>query len=881
MNAMTRFLRRLAMLLRRERYGSDLDEEMAFHRAQAEREFVDGGMAAEEAHYAAMRQFGNATRLKERSHEVVGFRMESVVQDLRFALRQLGRNKGFAATAILILALGMGASVSIFAFVDAALLQPLPYRNPSRLMAVDESSAMFPRANLSRYDFDDWKRMNHSFEQLAAYGGGGFLLKTPSGAVPVPVARVSDNFFKTLGVKPMLGRDFLPGEDQPGKGKVVILPHGTWMTRYGGRRDVIGKQIDLNDGVYTIVGVLPQSFTFAPRGNAEMWLPLGDRNGCETRRSCHDLDGIGRLRKGVSAAAALAGLKTIAATLEKEYPASNRGQSASVIPLTKLIVGPVRPILLTLLAGAGLLLLIACVNVACLLLVRTESRRREMAVRGTLGATPMRLMLQFVTEGLLLATAGCALGLLVATGMMTLMLRLIPAQNAAFVPFLERVGLNGHAGWFAAGVALVAALLLAALPALRLARQDLHDGLADGGRSVAGRLWRKVGANLVVAELAVAVVLLAGAGLLAKSFYKLLHVENGFDATHLATVEVMIPPNLYTKDADKVAVYREIEQRISELPGVVSVGLTSDLPVHCNCDTDWIRFVGRPFHGEHNEVDERDVSPGYLKTLKARMVEGRWFTEDDDAKHPQVMVINEALAKKYFPGEDPLGKMIADDGLTPKSMREVVGVVANVREGALDDAVWPAEYLSILHGPDSDFAVVARTRNDSNALLPEMVKTLHGINPDLGVFGEISMMGEIDASQTASLHRFAAWLVTGFAVLALVLSVVGLYGVIAYSVSQRTREIGVRMALGAQRGSVYKLVMGEAGRLIVAGLVVGLAAAVGAATLMEKLLFHVAAWDASTLGAVAVVLALATMVASYLPARRAAGVNPTEALRAE
>jgi predicted permease len=881
MNAMKRVVRRLAMLLHRGRYGSELEEEMAFHRERAAQDFIEGGMPAEEARYAAMRQFGNTTRLKERSHEVVVFRAENVVQDVRFALRQLARNKGFAATAILILALGMGASVAIFAFVDAALLQPLPFAHPGRLMAVDESSAVFPRSNLSRYDYEDWKRMNHSFSSLQVYTGSGFLLKTASGAVPVPVARVSDGFFKTLGVKPILGRDFLPGEDQPGKGKVVILPYGTWMTRYGGRRDVIGEQIGLNDGSYTIVGVLPQSFAFAPRGNAQLWLPLGDRNGCEQRRSCHNLDGIGRLRAGVSPQTALAEMKNIAATLEKEYPGSNQGQSASVIPLTELIVGPVRPILLTLLAGAGLLLLIACVNVACLLLVRSESRRREIAVRGTLGATPLRLMLQFVTEGLLLATAGCAAGLLVAAGMMTLMLRLIPAQNAAFVPFLERVGLNGHAGWFAAGVALLAALLLAALPALRLARQDLHEGLADGGRTVAGRLWRKLGANLVVVELAVAVVLLVGAGLLAKSFYRLLHVEDGFNPTHLATAQVMVPQNMYTKDGEMTGLYQQIVQRVSAMPGVQSVGLTTDLPVQCNCNTDWIRFPGKPFHGEHNEVDERDASPGYLSTLKAKLVEGRWFTEDDDAKHPQVTVINEALAKKYFPGEDPLGKMIGDDGLSPKSMREVVGVLANVREGALDDEVWPAEYFSIYRNADNEFSVVARTTNDPDTLLPGLVKALHGINPDAGVYGEISMMDKIDASQTAALHRFATWLVAGFAVLALVMSVVGLYGVIAYSVSQRTREIGVRMALGAQRSSVYRLVMTEAGRLIVLGLVVGLGAAVGAATLMEKLLFNVAAWDAPTLGAVALVLALATLLASYLPARRAALVNPTEALRAE
>jgi predicted permease len=379
----------------------------------------------------------------------------------------------------------------------------------------------------------------------------------------------------------------------------------------------------------------------------------------------------------------------------------------------------------------------------------------------------------------------------------------------------------------------------------------------------------------------VAVVLLVGAGLLAKSFYELLHVENGFDPTHLATMEVMMPPNLYTKDEDKVALYREIGQRVSALPGVVSVGLTSDLPVRCNCDTDWVRIAGKPYHGEHNEVDERDVSPDYMKTLKAKLVEGRWFTADDDAKHPRVTVINEALAKKYFPGEDPIGKMIGDDALSPKSMREVVGVLANVREGALDDEIWPAEYLSLNQSPDNFVVMVARTSGNADALLPEMVREVHKNNPDLAVFGEISMRDEIDASQTAVLHRFAAWLVTGFAVLALVMSVVGLYGVIAYSVSQRTREIGVRMALGAQRGAVYRLILTEAGRLIVVGLVMGLAAAVGAATLMGKMLFHVAAWDAPTLGAVAAVLAVATLLASYLPARRAARVNPTEALRAE
>lgn len=881
MDWLGQFFRRLGILLHRERFNCDLEEEMKFHREQIEQGLAADGMAAEQAQHAAARQFGNATRLSDESRAAATPRIDSVLRDLRFAIRQLRRNPGFAATAVLILALGIGASVAIFAFVDAALLQPLSYRNPSRLMAVDESSAMFPRSNLSRYDYDDWKRMNHSFQSLEVYGNGGSLLHTPSGVMPVPVVRVSDGFFKTLGVKPMLGRDFLPGEDEPGKGEVVILPYGTWMKRYGGRRDAIGQQIRLDDGGHTIVGVLPRKFVFAPGGNAELWLPLGDRHGCETRRSCHNLDGIGRLVAGVNPQAALADLKNIAATLAKEYPGSNQGQSASVVPLTELIVGQVRPILLTLLAGAGLLLLIACANVAGLLLVRSESRRREIAVRGALGATPARLMVQFVTEGFLLAAAGCGVGLLVAVLMMMLMMRLVPASVAGHMPFLDRVGLSGHAGVFAAAVMLIAAFVMSALPAVKLASQDLHDGLSEGGRSMAGRLWRRVGANMVVVELVVAVILLSGAGLLVKSFYRLLHVANGFDPTHLATVQVLVPPSLYSKDGEMGGLLHEIRRQVSALPGVESEAVTSDLPVRCNCDTDWIRIAGYPYHGEHNEVDERDVSPGYLNVLKAKLVEGRWFNAEDDEKHPQVMVINESLAKKYFPGVDPIGKMVGNDALDPKSMREIVGVLANVREGALDDEMWPAEYLSILRDPDRDFTVVARTKKDANVLLPEMVKTLHDINRELGVFDEISVMDQIDSSETASLHRFSAYLVGGFAALALVLSVVGLYGVISYSVGQRTREIGVRMALGAQRSSVCGMILAEAGRLIAVGMVLGLAAAVGAATLMAKLLFHVAAWDETTLACVALGLGLAALAASFIPARRAASVNPVEALKAE
>jgi macrolide transport system ATP-binding/permease protein len=878
---MTRWVRKLLLLAGRGRFRSELGEEMAFHRAQAERDLVACGMSPLAARYAAMRQLGNATRLREQSEEVVGFRVETVWQDMRYAVRQLRKNPGFGLTAVLILALGMGVSVAIFGFVDAALIQPLPYAQPNRLLSVDESTSRIEQSNFSRTDYEDWKRMNTTLRSLELYTGNGYLLRWGSTIVPVPGARVSDGFFRTLGVKPILGRDFLPGEDKPGGAKIVMLPYGTWVSRFGGRRDVVGQTVTLSGDAYTIVGVLPREFAFAPMAIAQLYVPLLDKNDCEQRRGCHNLDGVGRLRDGVTVEAARAEMQRIAAQLEAQYPDSNKGQNAYVVPLSEIIIGQVRPILLTLQAAALLLLLIACVNVASLLLVRSESRRREVAVRGALGATKMRMVRQFVTEGLLLAAAGCAAGLQCAGWLMKLIIKLSPKQMVDNVPFLSNVGLNGHTALFAGAVALGGAVLLAATPALRLAGQNMHAALAEGGRGAVGRFWQRLGMNLVVAELTVAVVLLAGAGLLGKSLYRLLHVEMGFEPSHLATVQVMAPDSTYTKPEQKVALFREIERRLLALPGVQSVGITSDLPVQCNCDTDWIRIVGKPFQGEHNEVNERDVSANYLRTLQARLIRGRTITEADDATKPQVVVINQALAKKYFPGEDPIGKKIGNGKLDPKSIREIVGVVADVREGGLDQDLWPAEYESIYYGPGNFPAVAMRTTQDAKTVLPVMVSTLHAIDPNLGVYGDVTMNDQIQSSQAALLHSFAMWLVVGFAVMALVLGVVGLYGVVAYSVSQRTREIGVRMALGAQRGTVYAMVMRQAGWLTTMGIVAGLACSVGASLAMKKLLFGVEAWDVPTLAGVALVLGGASLMASFLPARRAASVNPMEALRAE
>ena len=807
--------------------------------------------------------------------------MNGVIQDLRYAMRQLRKNPGFAGTAAGVLTLGIAAVVSIFAFVDAALIKPLPYVNPNRLVFVTESVPMIPVADLSYPDYVDWKKLNKVFSSMDVYNGTGYLLRTPAGTEPVPGIRVSDGLLRTLGVSPVLGRDFYTGEDLPAAPKTVILSFSAWQKRFGGRKEAVGETVSLSGTPYTIVGVLPQDFQFALDGNAEFWTTLHPDDYCSLRRSCHGLLGIGRLKDGVSVEMALADMKAIAGQLELQYPKDNRGQGATVLPLSEFIVKDISPILLALLGGAGLLLVIACVNVSSLLLVRSESRRREIAVRGALGASRTRLIRQFMTEGLVLMAAGSLLGLAAASGAMQILMRLISKDMMSSMPYLADLGLSSHVLVFAATISVLAAGLFSLAPILRLPLTKVREGLTEGGRSYAGTLWRRFGANLVVVELAIAVVLLVGAGLLGKSFYRLLHVEIGFEPDHLATVQVALSDVSYPKDEQIVAVQKQIISRVSSLPGVQSAGISSVLPVSFNGNTTWIRFVGRPYNGEHNEVNQRDVSSAFFSTIRAKLLRGRYFTEADDVSKPLVVIINQTLAKKYFPGEDPVGKKIGDTELTPKSITEIVGVVEDVKDGSLDSEIWPAVYYPFNQNNDTYFSLVARTSQAEASLLPTLIATIHQIDPGIGAMNEATMTGRINESPTAYLHRSSAWLVGGFAGMALLLGVVGLYGVIAYSVSQRTREIGVRIALGAQRRSVYELILKEAVWLVAAGVAAGLVCSIAAATLIRGLLFRVESWDAATLAAVSAVLAISALCASYIPARRAAEVDPMVALRYE
>jgi predicted permease len=527
-------LRKLALLIRRGQFGKELDEEMAFHREQMERELREQGKTREEAYYAAMRQFGNATRMKESSHEVMRLRMETVLQDVRFALRQMKRNPGFAVTAVLVLALGIGASTAIFGFADAALIRPLPYAQPNQLVVLYETTTMGQRYHLSYLDYVDWKQENTVFQSMDVYSPYGFTLKTQDGLQAVTGSHVTAGFFRDLGVVPAIGRDFRAGDDQASAPRVVLLSYSTWQTRYGGRKGVLGHTVVLDGNPTEIIGVLPRSFHFAPAEPAEFWTTVRASDECEKIRGCKDFFGLARLKPGVSFQTALADIRTIAAGLEREYPKDDLNRGAYMMTLTDVIVGDTRPILLTLLGGAALLLLIATVNVTSLLLVRSESRRREMAVREALGASPARLVRQFVTEGLTLVAVASVLGVAGACGMMDLPVQMIPKDMLAKMPYLEGLGLNLHIVLFACGIFLATGAIFSLTPVLRHFPGDLREGLASGGRSFAGVAWRRLGANLVVVELTVAVVLLVSAGLLGKSFYRLLHSEIGLEPDPLA-----------------------------------------------------------------------------------------------------------------------------------------------------------------------------------------------------------------------------------------------------------------------------------------------------------------------------------------------------------
>ena len=882
MKQLRAWLLRFRGLFSKEDREQEFADELESHLQMHIDDNIRAGMSPQEAKRIAVMRLGGVDQAKEayRDRATIPF-LENVVQDLRFTLRQLRKNPAFTVTATVMVALGIGASVSIFAFVDAALIKPLPYQNPSRLLYVTEKTPEIPRAALSYPDYLDWKNFNRVFDSMDVYSQRDCVVSTSAGMEMVDGARVSDGFFRTLGVGTFLGRDFYPGEDLPAAPRTVILSYASWQKRFGGKQDVIGQPLTLNEMPYTIIGVLPQNFHFAPVESAEFWTTLQPAGYCDQARNCHYLNGIARLKDGVAIDTALGDLTRIAKDLEVQYPDSNLNQGATVLLLSEVIVGDVKLVLLLLLGCAGLLLLIACINVASLLLVRSETRRRELAVRRALGATRARLIRQFVVEGFVIVAVGAIAGLVSSHWAMQILMGFIPKDMMGSMPFLDDLGLNSRVFMLSLALAAFAAALFSLTPAFRLSSLDVREGMAEGSRGSAGKVWTRIGYKLVIVELSTAMVLLVGAGLLGKSFYRLLQVDAGFETKHLITMDIRAPRSAYEKDEQAVTLGRKVVEEIKSLPGVKSAALASTLPLTFNGNTTWIRFVGRAYNGEHNEVIQRGVSSEYFATLQAKLLRGRTFTDSEDGTKPKVAVINQAFAKKYFPGEDPIGQRFGWTDLKPEWILEIIGVVDDIREGPLDSEIWPAYYYSFNQKPDSWYSVLVRTSQAEQSLIPTVTEQIRRIDSRINISNQTTMTEKVNNAPTVYLRRSSTWLVGGFAAVALLLGVVGLYGVIAYSVGQRTREIGVRIALGAQRGTVYRLILKEAGSLALAGIVIGTIGAIIAASLMRKILFGTPPWDMTTFLCVAAVLGASALLASFLPARRAASVDPITALRAE
>jgi macrolide transport system ATP-binding/permease protein len=807
--------------------------------------------------------------------------LSTLLQDLRFAIRQLRKSPGFTLTAILVFALGIAASTAIFAFVDAALVRPLPYRAPSQLVALFEHIPVGDRFHISYGDYLDWKQRNHTLSSLDAYRPSRLTLKTPAGGEEVLGAVVSAGFFRTLGVVPFLGRDFMPGEDLPSAQHTVILSYTCWQKRFGANANVLGQPVTLDGHSAVVVGVLPPGFHFAPTPAAEYWitlrwmLPMDERVG-------HPFYGIARLKPNTSMLAARADLASIAQQIALQYPHTNRDRTATVMPLTDLIVGDVRPTLFALLLGAGLLSLIGFANISSLLFVRAASRRREIAVRGALGASHARLVCQFTVEGFLLAGSGCMIGLVLAWCSLSILTTWIPRALLDGMPYLDGLHFDLHLLLFALAISACGGILFSAGPSLQLFLSNMQEGLVEGGRTAAGLTWRRVGATLVVIELAFTVVLLVSGGLLAKSFYRLVHEDLGMSADHLAVLHAETLDDL--QDSQLIAIERKIRYGITALPGVIAVGNSDQLAIgsgeRYTSGFAHFRVIGKAYLGEGDEADQHSVSVGYFETLQARLLHGRYFSEQDDISKPSVALINRTMAQRIFPGEEVLGKTILNEFYAKRPF-QIIGIVDDIQDGPLDAKPVPVVYIALNQNPTSDFYVTVRTAPSAGNIFHAMATVIHQAYPGLIVDDEETMTDRINNSESAYLHRIAASIVAAFASLALLLGTVGLYGVISYSVGQRTREIGVRMALGAQRANVYQLILKETCWLTVVGILAGLLSFLLSARILRSMLFAVSPWDAANLSCVVGVLVASALLASFLPARRAASLNPTEALRSE
>ena len=883
----------------------EVDEEIAFHLEMRTRELVDRGLDPARARAQALQRLGDVAALRrtclhlgkrrDRRMRLLQW-LDELRDDVRYSLRQLAHAPAFALVAVATLALGIGANTAVFSIVNAVLLRSLPYAQPDQLVKIwgEYRKEGIPQNWISEPEWWDMRGSLRAFSSMAAYATGGGVNLTRNGSDPLRVTTTSAtaSLLPLLGVRPMEGRLFTDEDDQPGRDRVALLDYGFWMSQMAGDPSAVGRSIELNGEAYTVIGVLPRGFTFG--GDVNLWLPLGLDRAKPNSRGSHYLEVLGRLAPGVSLAQARGELDAFVTHMAAQYPRNygpDKGFGMFLRPLREEIVGDVRSALLVVFTAVAIVLLMACINLANLLLARSSSRGREMAVRAALGAGRVRLLRQLVTESVLVAIVGGACGVLLAVWGTSA----LSAVTAGVLPAATSIGVDARVLAYAAAISIFTGVLFGLAPAWQLSSGRIYEALKDAARDSSAARGRALRAGLVVAEIAVAVVLLVAAGLMVRSLQRVLDVSPGFQPEHLLTARVSLPVTTYKDAGATSAFYRQLTDRLGALPGVQAVGVTSLIPMSGN-NSSGSTFVqhtavtGLPvldlFKAPYIEADQRGVTPGFFEAMRIALARGRFFTDADNATAPPVAIVDEDFARRLWPGRDPIGQQIAT-GAVPNSTpvaplwRTVVGVVGHVKNSSLEqqgrEQVYvPAEQRGFRTG---NAYLTIRAAGDPLALASTVQRQVHALDRSLPVF-EVRTMDE-RLGQSVAQRRFNMLLLVGFGALALLLAIVGTYGVIAYSVSQRTQEIGIRMALGATRRDVLAMVLGGALRLAGAGVAIGVLLAAAATQLLSSLLFDVRSTDPGTFGATVAILLAAAVMAAYLPARRATRVDPMAALRAE
>ena len=891
MHSLRALLSRVAALFRSSKLDADLDEELRSHIDLATEENRLRGMSPRQARTAALRGFGGVVQTRENYRIQRGLPLlEILAHDLRFALRQLSRSPGFTFVALLTLALGIGATSAIFSVVDAVMLKPLPFPNSSRLIRVGSMLAATGTGGIASYpDFLDLSARNHSFDAMAAVRTGDFTLIGPSEPVHLQGAAVSAQLFSVLGVTPAIGRDFLPQDDNPaaaGGADSIILSNGLWQREFGSDPSILGRVLQLGEQRFTVIGVMPRGFQYPIQAEpVEIWTTLaidarGGANSIANQRGAHYLDIVGLLRAGVPIQKAQAEMASIASALNQEHP-ENKPRTVRLKPEVEYLAGDLRTPLLVLLGTVGCILLIVCANLANLQLARATRRHKEMAVRAALGASRLRVACQLLSESVLLSLLGGGLGLVLALVSFKFLLRIVPAQ----VPRLDSIGPDPRLLAFALLLSLLTGILFGLAPALRASKISLNSSLNAGGRDAGGAGHSRMHDILVVSEIALAVIPLLASALLIQSLVHLTRVDPGFDPHHVLTFQLdfqLDSPEDALGQAS-ATFFRETVERIAALPGVTSASAVASLPLTGDNTVSSIEIEGEPTPlGSRPSADFNAVEPGYFPTVGIALLAGRDFTLHDGAKSNLVAIVNSTLARRFFPNQNPIGKHVRPGigrGPDDLPMREIVGVIADVKQSGLGSEAAPEVYVPLTQSPFTTMFITARTANDPRSIIPDARRQIAALNKRLPLY-HVKTLDQYFADSLAE-PATVTLLLSGFAVLAVLLACLGVYGVISYTVVQRTHEIGVRMALGADSGNVLRWVLGRGFLLALAGVSIGLAGSFALTHLLASLLFGVGATDPVTFVAAPIALLAVAVLAGLIPARRAASINPMVALRSE